>query len=451
VVHKQSELLKPPNVAATKHGEKKGSKEDAAASPSRLAAASPLTPSSATEASPAPTILRGPLKEELVEKALKYMPSVLDPDDTSFDRMICPPIDKFRYFHLKPSKRETKQKYFFALNLRQCVDLLPRLMSSVLEAIQFLGPEHCALSIIEGNSNDGTLEVLELLKEELDRMGTPYFLRRSELNPGAGERIERLAALRAMAVEPITGVVIPEEDDANSTDTAETASPPIKLDLAPGATVLFLNDVAACAEDILELAHQRIRQGADMTCAMDWTHPGNGTPYFYDVWIARTLGGDTFFDIPNGTGSWDHATHLFPWEPVTRARLAAGLPFQVFACWNGAVAFVAAPVADGDVRFRSAGKGECFQGEPQLFCKDMWYRGRGRIAVVPSVNLQYTDALGRRVKGEKGYVSDWVGKEGKAGVPPLHIDWKLEPPAMVKCMPLFHTQSWLPWNESLPQ
>ena len=392
--------------------------------------------------------------------------------------MTCPPINQTRYSYLKVDKRESKHRYFFALNLRQCVGLLPRLMGSVLEAIRFLGPENCALSIVEGNSDDGTLEVLELLTDELGRLGTAYYLRRSTLNPSDGQRIEKLAQLRAMAVEPITGIAGPEEelrrhhpppttpDGAGDTEpaapaTAAAAAAAKKLDLADGATVLFINDVAACAEDLLELAHQRALQRADMTCAMDWTHPGGGgggPPLFYDVWVARALNGDLFFDIPAGTAGWERAGDLFFNEATARSRLAAGRPFQVFACWNGAVAFAAAPVAAGEVRFRSSARGECFQGEPQLFCKDMWFRGRGRIAVVPSVNLEYTDALGRLVKQEKGYVSDWVAREGEGegepepgagGRPAMDISWQLEPPEKVKCMPEFKRQSWLPWNESL--
>lgn len=454
--------LKPVSHVAEKPLDKEGAKKHGDKTipekhPSGSAAVN--SSSSKLEPSPSPSPTPKPSKHELLAKAHDYIPSILDPDDDSIDRMMCPPINETRYSHLQETKSDTKPTYFFAINLRECVDLLPRLMGSVLEAIRFLGPENCALSIVEGNSYDGTLEVLELLKDELEEMGTPYYLRRSGLNPGKADRIERLAALRQMAISPITGIYVPEEED----DPGDPPPPLEKLELAPGAIVLFLNDVAACAEDILELAHQRIVQRADMTCAMDWAHIGP-EPFFYDVWIARTIGGDTFFDIPVGTGNWDHADWLFPWEPATKKRLDTGRPFQVFACWNGAVAFSADPVVRGEIRFRRSAKGECFQGEPQLFCKDMWYRGRGKIAVVPSVNLQYTDELGRRAKKDKGYVSDWVAKEtdedeeeegegrgrSKDALPPMKIDWKLEPPKKVKCMPVFNTQSWLPWNESLP-
>ncbi len=42
--------------------------------------------------------------------------------------------------------------YFSIANLRQCVDLLLRLLGSVVEAIHFFRPWQCALSVVEGNS-----------------------------------------------------------------------------------------------------------------------------------------------------------------------------------------------------------------------------------------------------------------------------------------------------------
>lgn len=130
------------------------------------------------------------------------------------------------------------------------------------------------------------------------------------------------------------------------------------------------------------------------------------------------------------------------------------------------MAFTAAPILNGTVGFRRVKEEECFQGEPQLFCKDMWWAGYGRIAVIPTVNLEYTDERGRWIKEKKGFVSDLVGdgkkkieakeygdtdnEEGKRKEvnTDLRIQWK-GPPDMVKCMPTFDRQSWLPWNESL--
>ncbi len=288
-----------------------------------------------------------------------------------------------------------------------------------IEAIHFLGPQNCALSVVEGRSTDGTFEILSLLQENLTEAGIDYFFKSSDINPNQN-RIQALADLRNLALKPLH-------------DNFHTFS--------QDATVIFLNDVAICMEDILELIHQRIFQKADMTCAMDWTYVGPD-PTFYDVWVARGMTGDTFFNIPED-GSWNSAWNLFWNDEQSRASLHAGRPFQVFSCWNGGVAFTARPITEGIVKFRTHSNEECFQGEPKLFCKDLWYHGYGRIAVVPSVNLEYSDDAAKKIKALKGYVSSWVS--GDSGT--TQITWQAEPPGLVKCMPTYMEQRFIPWDE----
>ncbi|KAM7220941.1 cryptococcal mannosyltransferase 1 domain containing protein [Rhypophila decipiens] len=311
------------------------------------------------------TIDEGPKHNQtqnLLAKARILIPSILDPANTSIDRMSCPRINT------------------------------ARLMGSVVEAIRFLSLQRCGVSIVEGNSDDGTLEVLRLLRKELAGMGVAFWLSTSSLNPNESpDRIKYLALLRNMALEQ---------------DRKDPANPAA---LSPDATIVFINDILPCAEDLFELVHQRILQSADMVCALDFRYTNETDPSdaatFYDVWVARTLTGDLFFDIPPSTGGWEHSAHL----PLVQRT-----------------------------RFRWTMKGECFQGEPQLFCKDLWSAGFGRIAVVLSVNLG-------RVKQEKGFVSDFVSK----GKEMMLIDWQREPPEQVKCMPGFKDQTWRSWNESL--
>lgn len=293
-----------------------------------------------------------------------------------------------------------------------------------MEAITFLGPENCVLSIVEGRSDDGTFEVLDTLRPSLQTLGVKYFFQTSDINPLAqgGDRIKSLATLRNLALQDL--FTNPAHYDADT-------------------TVIFSNDIALCMEDILELIHQRRWQGADQTCAMDWTYVGEH-PTFYDVWIARGMTGDTFFRIPED-GSWDFAWNLFWNDDKSRARLAASKPFQVFSCWNGVTAFTAKPLLDGTVKFRSNKEGECFQGEPKLFAKDLWANGYGKIAVVPSVNVEYSDENGRKIKALKGYVSRHVTNEGDDA----RIEWEAKPPQKVKCMPNHENQFFVDWDEGL--
>lgn len=67
----------------------------------------------------------------------------------------------------------------------------------------------------------------------------------------------------------------------------------------------------------------------------------------------------------------------------------------------------------------------------------------GKIAVIPIVNLGYTDEAAKRIKAAKGYVSRFVG----AGGDEERITWETTPPSTVKCMPSYQNQTWLPWEE----
>ncbi|OAA52032.1 glycosyltransferase family 69 protein [Metarhizium rileyi] len=360
------------------------------------------------------------------ENITRYLEAILTTQPSTLPTLECPAVNITRYRTLQSMRPvDPAIKYFFALNLRQNLPLLPQLMGSIIGTIRFLGPSRCVLSIVEGNSPDGTADVLHALRPTLRDIGAAYYLKSSGVDPSEKDRIERLAQLRNEALAPLL--------DLHGKATSDT-------------TVIFLNDVSACAEDILELVYQRTALGADMTCAMDWTHVFKH-PTFYDVWVARTIDGDSFFDIPPD-GNWDSAWNLFWNAQETRSRFFKQRPFQVFSCWNGATAFTAQPLLENIVRFRAASEtaGECRQGEPQLFCKDLWFNGYRRIAVVPSVNLEYSVEKGKQIKEAKGFTSDIVSKQSPAGD---GIEWRLEPPEMVKCMPTWGNQYWQSWNETL--
>ena len=190
----------------------------------------------------------------LLKTGKAYVKAIMNASDTHFPRLDCPAPTPNRYNYLRngsePSHTATGlPKYFFALDLHQCIEVLPRLIGSIVETIRFLGPENCALSVVEGRSTDGTYEVLKLLQDEMDRIGTRYFFTPSDIDPETDHRIEALAKLRNLALQPLV-------DHSKEYD--------------PEVAVIFLNDVAICMEDILELIHQRKFQEADVACAMDW-------------------------------------------------------------------------------------------------------------------------------------------------------------------------------------
>ena len=360
--------------------------------------------------------------------------SIMDLSDTTVPRMSCHSPIGARYNHLKPEAKPASAsptdanstiRYFLALDLFEVAALLPRLMGSVVEVMRHLGPENCALSIVEGRSQDITYKVLDALREPLAGLGVPYTLTTSSLDPKHGEvnRIEALAELRNLALRPL--LTHPELYDAKDT------------------TVIFLNDIAVCPHDILELVHQQFAQGADMSCAMDWIPNGP----FYDVWVSRGINGDTFFEIPQNAG-WEFAGNLFWSDSYSKTRYEKKAPVQVYACWNGIAVFTATPLLSGGVSFRQSVEKECYMGEPTLLCKDFWRQGRGKIMIVPTINVGYNDADGAVIKEKQGSVEDSVDvktdvglkrDEGEAG----GIKWQIKPPGAVKCLPEFQSPSWV--------
>lgn len=375
----------------------------------------------------------GPGNLNKADDAGRYVQAILDPKNGGYPIVNCPAPNATRYSVLSPTENADKRHFFFALDLRQVVELLPQLIGAVIEAINLIGPENCALSIVEGISTDGTYETLFRLKAHLDKMGIAYYLQTSSIDSHSGDRIGKLAKLRNLALEPMMA-------EAERYD--------------PKATIVFLNDVAACTEDILELAYQKQTQNADMTCAMDYHFlrfaPHNGEPSFYDSWISRGINGDTFLPIPDRTPKgeqWSDVANMFWNEPYSQDRYLSRKPLQVFACWNGGVAMTGEPFLSRKLDFRRSFKGECYTGEPTLLCKDLWNLGHGRIAVIPSISLAYNVKDGRQIKEERGFASTWTANEQNGE--PVQIAWQDQPPDMVKCMPSFRNQFWRPWNEGL--
>lgn len=93
----------------------------------------------------------------------RFVQAILEPADRNFQQLECPvPEGLARYESLKPNdtppstaganaphhKSEPHIRFFFALDLTTCVDLLPRLLGSILETLRFLGPRtaYCPLS-----------------------------------------------------------------------------------------------------------------------------------------------------------------------------------------------------------------------------------------------------------------------------------------------------------------
>jgi alpha-1,3-mannosyltransferase len=363
-----------------------------------------------------------PWNIDLNETARTIVQNVMNPSNISAPRLACPAINSRRYSLLARARpANSKPRYFFALDLFQSMQILEQLLSSIVQAIEALGPENCVLSIVEGRSTDGTRETLKSLQREMKQLGLRYYVQCVDVDPTSpdGDRILALALLRNYALQPL--IANPKEYD-------------------PETRIIFINDVALCAEDILELIYQGVVLDADMTCAFDWNDG-----FFYDIWIGRTMAGDLFFEIPQSQ-SWEFAHNLFWNHELSRTRYFEGRPIQVFSCWNGIVSMIGKPFLEGKIKFRSNLEGECLLGEPIHLAKDLWHLGYGRIAVVPSVNVAYNLDATAQAKERHGTVSSWVEKED---VEANKVQWSKRPPPQIKCFVDWTHPSWEPWDQGL--
>src|SRR5271163_151834 len=362
----------------------------------------------------------GSILHNQTDETPPFIKAITDPTDKTYIRLSCPEIGA-RYNPLKaPNVTQSSSflktattmpiKYFFAMDLYNSWHVMPSLFTAIYQAIEFLGPDRCAVSIVEGRSTDGTYDAIIEFGVLMDSIGTKFYLGRNDSDPrdGVHDRILSLAGLRNQALRPLS-------EDRHL--------------FSPDANVIFLNDVVICVDDILEMIHQHIAQNAHMACAMDWNDKDGGI-LFYDVWVARAINGDTFFEVPQ-SAEWRYAENLFWNEPDSKAKLDRREPFQVYACWNGGAVFTAKPIMNGEIEFRIAVENECYMGEPTLFCKDLWRRGYGRIQTLPTVNVAYSISDAKKTKSVRGRVGDTVDQLSEVANDVM-IDWQ-GPPPMVKC------------------
>ena len=353
----------------------------------------------------------------------QFVAAIMNPSDTKFNRMKCPAKLGQRYKLLKAFTKK-KPRYFFALDLYQSEAILPQLFGSIVQAIRYLGPENCVVSVVEGRSEDATYPVLRLLRLQLEALGTKFHLQQDSGNPWADgvSRIQVLAELRNLAIKPLINHPAHFHSEVR---------------------LIFINDIAVCGEDILELIYQNLYQSAKVTCGMDWIHDGEA---FYDVWVSRTINsGNLFFEIPQDAG-WNYNANMFWDDPETKVKFEALQPFEVYACWGGLVVIEPTLFIDRKISFRSNEADECYMGEPTILGKDLWKLGQGGIAVVPTVNVGYGNEETTKIKKRRGYVSTHIDIE----LPPEErqsdrITWATKPPGHIKCVGIFwNDPTWVP-------
>ena len=169
-----------------------------------------------------------------------------------------------RYAHLaSPSRGRT----IIGLNLFNSGEVLPSIGRSLLNLINFLGPENVLVSIFENGSSDNTTLGLAHLAAVLSAAGVPHsILSDNHVTHWEGvDRIAQLSIYRNIVLEPLYAMWQghPGFGAKNSTNNST-------LDERPFENVLFINDVFFCPTDALELMHVRAVQQAHATCGLDW-------------------------------------------------------------------------------------------------------------------------------------------------------------------------------------
>lgn len=236
------------------------------------------------------------------------------------------------------------------------------------------------ISLYENGSVDKTKLMLEAYRNDLDVAGISHRIvisnettwRSREADHlhalTSTNRIEYMAALRNRLLEPL------EEFDGNNTQ------------------ILFLNDVLISSEDMTRLIETE-EYDYDAVCAFDFS---GGT--LYDTWVTRDAHGEIL-------------SSFYPYvkDGAARDHLDQGLPFNVYSCWNGAVAFPASLFTQNKIRFRSWTENEsrspnpvstgsvgkyglkaCRASECILIFKDLWMLGKSKIMINPAIRVMYS-------------------------------------------------------------
>ncbi|KAG8991459.1 capsular associated protein [Tulasnella sp. JGI-2019a] len=277
------------------------------------------------------------------------------------------PVDEEETIRLRRRSdlQASNHKYFFAINLYNSFDVIPDIFATLFRVASILGYHNVFVSIYENGSSDQTKALLRIFDALTKTVGMRIVIRTSMRTRGAfNHRIEYLAEVRNAAMVPLHEL---RDNEGEVFDS-----------------VVFMNDILPCIDDLLELIWQSRRQNAGLTCAADYMfHDEIGAPVFYDNWVARDINGTALENAPF-EGVFHH--------PDSSRRFQNHIPIQVQSCWNGIAVLDPAPLyAQPHVKFRMAKlhDGECSASECSLIGNDYWNAGYGRIIMVPRVKLAY--------------------------------------------------------------
>lgn len=142
-------------------------------------------------------------------------------------------------------------KYFFAINLYNSFDIIPDLFANLFRVASILGYHNVFVSIYENGSTDQTKALLRIFAALTRSVGLRVTIRTSTRTRGTfNHRIEYLAEVRNEALVPLHELRDTEGEYFDS--------------------IVFMNDVLPCVDDLLELIWQSRTNSAGITCASDY-------------------------------------------------------------------------------------------------------------------------------------------------------------------------------------
>lgn len=155
--------------------------------------------------------------------------------------------------NIKRDLQAQQHKYFFAINLYNSFDVIPDLFATLLRTAAVLGYQNCFVSIYENGSNDQTKALLRIFDALARTAGLRVIISTSMRTRGQfNHRIEYLAEVRNAAMVPLHEL----RDNANEVFDS----------------IVFMNDILPCVDDLLELIWQSRKQNAGITCAADYMY-----------------------------------------------------------------------------------------------------------------------------------------------------------------------------------
>lgn len=158
-----------------------------------------------------------------------------------------------------------QHKYFFAINLYNSFDVIPDIFATLFRTASILGYQNVFVSIYENGSSDQTKALLRIFDALARTVGLRIIIRTSMRTRGQfNHRIEYLAEVRNAAMVPLHEL---RDNEGEIFDS-----------------IVFMNDILPCVDDLLELIWQSRRQNAGITCAADYMYHDDIVSYLFQVY-----------------------------------------------------------------------------------------------------------------------------------------------------------------------